>query len=97
MLPQEFEKKIQDKAAEIKYYANNQFPAVAGNIALRFINGNFRVKGFQGTFFQSWKNKDGKSITLVQKGHLRSANYYPAAQRVPMKGCANTQLRKEFP
>lgn len=80
MLPQEFEKKLQDKAAEIKNYANNQFPAVAGNIALRFINGNFRAKGFQGASFSPWQNESGKSISLMQKGHLRSANYYTAQE-----------------
>jgi hypothetical protein len=76
MSPEEFEKQLQIKAKEIKNYALTRFPSTAGNIALRFINGNFRSRGFQGTSFQSWKNKNGKSISLVQKGHLRSANDY---------------------
>ena len=79
MSPEEFEKNLQDKANEIKKYANNQFPTVAGNIALRFINGNFRAQGFQGASFQPWqKKKKGKGTTLVVTGALRAANYYTA-------------------
>lgn len=77
MTPQEFEKKVQQKAKEIQSYANNRYPSVAGNIALRFINGNFRAQGFQGQTFERWqKSKKNKGTTLVDKGHLRAANYY---------------------
>jgi len=81
MSPEEFEKKLQDKSAEIKNYASNQFPAVVGNIALRFINGNFRAGGFQGASFSPWKKKKkGKGTTLVITGALRAANYYTAQE-----------------
>ena len=77
MTPQEFEKNLQLKAKEIQRYANNRYPSVAGNIALRFINGNFRAGGFQGQTFERWqKSKKKNGTTLVDKGHLRSATYY---------------------
>lgn len=77
MSPEEFEKKLQVKAKEIKNYALSSFPSKAGNIALRFINGNFRAQGFQGQTFERWqKSKKNKGATLVDKGHLRAANYY---------------------
>ncbi|MBY0244993.1 MAG: phage virion morphogenesis protein [Sphingobacteriaceae bacterium] len=74
MTPQEFEKVLLTKAKEVKNYANNLFPAKAGNIALRFINGNFRAGGFQGATFKKWKKSKG--TTLVKTGALRAANYY---------------------
>ena len=77
MSPEEFEKNLKAKAAEIKNYALTRFPSTAGNIALRFINGNFRAGGFQGQSFQRWKKaKKGKGTTLVDTGALRAANYY---------------------
>lgn len=77
MTPEEFEIKLQQKANEIKNYANNRYPSIAGNIALRFIDGNFRAQGFQGQSFERWqKGKKKSGSTLIDKGHLRSANYY---------------------
>ena len=77
MSPEEFEKKLKQKASELKNYANNRYPSVAGNIALRFINGNFRAQGFQGQSFERWKKSRKKQgTTLVGKGHLRAANHY---------------------
>lgn len=77
MSPEEFEKKLQQKAREVQNYANNRFPSVAGNIALRFVNGNFRAQGFQGQSFERWKkSKKNKGTTLVEKGFLRAANHY---------------------
>lgn len=74
MTPEEFNRVLQTKANEVKNYANNQFPSKAGNIALRFINGNFRAGGFQGSSFKKWKKSKG--TTLVKTGALRSANTY---------------------
>jgi phage gpG-like protein len=77
MSPQEFEKKLQITAKQVQNYANNRYPSVAGNIALRFINGNFRAQGFQGKSFERWqKSKKNKGATLVDKGHLRAATHY---------------------
>lgn len=74
MTPQEFEQKLQQKANEIKNYANTRYPTVAANIALRFVNGNFRAQGFQGQSFEKWKKSKG--TTLVKSGNLRAAMYY---------------------
>lgn len=79
MSPDEFTRLISRKANEVKAYVNTRFPAQAGDTALRFINGNFRAQGWQGSTFQPWKpNKRGGRI-LVQKGHLRSASFYNTA------------------
>ena len=77
MTPQEFENKLQITAKEIQNYANNRYPSMAGNVALRFVNGNFRAGGFQGQSFERWqKSKKNKGTTLVDKAHLRAATYY---------------------
>ena len=77
MTPEEFPKRLQAKAQEIKNYANNRYPSVAGNVALRFINGNFRAQGFQGQSFERWKkSQKPHGSTLVVSGALRAGNYY---------------------
>jgi len=76
MSPEEFSKLVEKKGAELKNYAVNRFPTKAGNIALRFVNGNFRAQGFQGASFKKWaKNKRGGTI-LIKTGKLRAATYY---------------------
>lgn len=76
MQPEEFTRALQIKAKEVEQYAQNRFPVIAGNITLRFIDGNFKAQGFQGSTFKKWKkNKKGSTI-LVQSGRLRSATYY---------------------
>ena len=82
MSPEEFEKNLLTKAKEVQTYAMTRFPSTAGNIALRFINGNFRAQGFQGASFSPWKKKKkGKGTTLVVTGALRAANYYNTQPR----------------
>lgn len=77
MTPQEFDRALRTKATEIRAYANNRYPSVAGNVALRFINGNFRAQGFQGTSFSKWKKGNkSRGTTLVVSGALRAGNYY---------------------
>lgn len=74
MTPEEFNRALEAKANEIKTYANTRYPSVAGNVALRFINGNFRAQGFQGQTFEKWQKSKG--TTLVKTGALRAANTY---------------------
>lgn len=77
MTPEEFTNALNTKAKEIQRYANTRYPSVAGNIALRFINGNFRAQGFQGQSFERWKkSRKPRGSTLVTTGALRAANYY---------------------
>ncbi|PXY44510.1 phage virion morphogenesis protein [Flavobacterium hydrophilum] len=77
MTPEEFSRALERKANEVKNYAINRFPSVAGNIALRFINGNFRAGGFQGQSFDRWKKSNKKrGSTLVDSGALRADNHY---------------------
>ncbi|WP_234111763.1 hypothetical protein [Chryseobacterium sp. R2A-55] len=76
MQPEEFSKLIDKKASELRTYAETRFPSKAGNIALRFVNGNFRAQGFQGTTFKKWKpNKRGGTV-LVKTGQLRAATFF---------------------
>lgn len=77
MTPEEFNIQLQKKAREVKTYAQTRYPSVAGNVALRFVNGNFRAQGFQGQSFERWQRSKKKSgSTLVDKGHLRAATFY---------------------
>ncbi len=76
MTPEQFDNLIKQKAKELEAYVVTRFPAEAGNTAIRFINGNFKAQGWQGSSFKPWaKNKRG-GTTLVQTGHLRSATFY---------------------
>lgn len=75
----QFEKLVKQKALEIQKYAQTEFPAEAGNTALRFVDGNFRAQGWQGGSFQRWKPNKRKGRILVHRGHLRNATYYVTA------------------
>lgn len=76
MTPQEFEQKLLSSAREVRTYTATRLPVTMGNTALRFIDGNFRAQGFQGTSFKKWKpNKRGGTV-LVKSGNLRASNYY---------------------
>ncbi len=76
MNPEEFSKIVQKKATELKNYAVNRFPTKAGNIALRFVNGNFRAQGFQGSTFKRWKANRRNGTILIKTGKLRAATYF---------------------
>ena len=77
MSPEEFHILLKNKAREVERYAMTKFPSTAGNIALRFIDGNFRAQGYQGTSFNRWKKSKGnKGTTLVDSGVLRAGTYY---------------------
>jgi phage gpG-like protein len=76
-------KSMEAKAQTLLY----SFPQKAGDIALRFIDGNFKAQGYQGASFVKWKNvqrrmqgtkayKYGKASAktrniLIGKGRLR--------------------------
>ena len=76
MNPDEFSRDIRKKAQELKIYSETRFPSKAGNVALRFVNGNFRAQGFKGSTFQPWKPNRKGTTTLVKTGKLRAANYF---------------------
>jgi len=76
MNPEEFSKAVEKKAAELKNYAINRFPTKAGNIALRFVNGNFRAQGFQGSTFKRWKTNRRNGTILIKTGKLRAATFF---------------------
>ncbi len=74
MTPEEFKKALLKNANEVEMYAKNKFPSIAGNITLRFVDGNFRAQGFQGSTFKKWKKSKG--TILIKSGRLRSATTY---------------------
>lgn len=76
MNPEEFSRAVEKKATELKNYATNRFPTKAGNIALRFINENFRAKGFQGSTFKRWKANSRNGTILIKTGKLRAATFF---------------------
>ena len=77
MTPEEFNKKLAAKQKQVKQYAERQFPVMAGNTALRFVDGNFRAQGFQGRGFKRWKENARGGTILVSPGggSLRAATY----------------------
>ena len=76
MNSQQFTKELFKKQEALKAYIYNIFPARAGNISVRFVNGNFRAQGWQGKSFQRWKAIKRKGTILVKKGALRRGTYY---------------------
>jgi phage gpG-like protein len=76
MTPEQFHNLLKNKAKELERYAQTQFPTKAANIALRFIDGNFRAQGYQGASFQRWKKNRRNTTTLVSSGALRGATSY---------------------
>ncbi|RQO37936.1 hypothetical protein DBR39_13695 [Chryseobacterium sp. KBW03] len=64
---------IQRKALELKNYTENILPGKQANTILRFVNGNFRAQGWQGTYFKKWKpSKKKKGSILIKSGRLRA-------------------------
>ena len=76
MNPEEFSQSLRKKEAELKNYATSRFPSKAGNIALRFVNGNFRAQGFQGSTFKRWSPNSRNKTILVKTGKLRAATHF---------------------
>lgn len=76
MTPDQFHILLKNKAKELEQYAVIQFPNKAANIALRFINGNFRAQGYQGASFNRWKKNKRNGTILVKSGALRAATSY---------------------
>lgn len=65
---------IKRMAQKIERYATTEFPGMAVNKTLRFIDGNFRAQGFQGRTFERWKRNRRGGTILVHRGHLRRSN-----------------------
>lgn len=85
MTPQEFQRQLAQKQEQLKRYVNYQFPNRAGRIAVRFVNGNFRAQGWQGTTFQKWKENARKGTILIKTGRGRRGTSFstqPAQTRV---------------
>jgi phage gpG-like protein len=64
----------------VRDYVYNRFPTIAGNIALRFIDGNFRAQGWQGSTFKAWKSTKRKGTILIKTGALRRGTYFTNVQ-----------------
>ncbi|KQT17412.1 hypothetical protein ASG31_08350 [Chryseobacterium sp. Leaf404] len=91
MTPQESESVIRGKAYRVKNYIEQQLPKKKANMMIRYVNGNFRAQGFQGTYFKKWKpTKKKKGRILIESGRLR------AATRVII-GVGEVTLRNDMP
>lgn len=79
MTQEQYLQGLNSKTVAFQNYMNNVWPKEAGATALRFINGNFRAQGWQGSSFQPWqqlkKPREGGSI-LRKTGHLASSFYF---------------------
>lgn len=73
MTPEQAERAIQRKAQALQNYTENILPKKQANTILRFVNGNFRAQGWQGTYFKKWKpTKKKKGSILIKSGRLRA-------------------------
>jgi phage gpG-like protein len=72
----QFSAAVRRKGVLLENYVYVHFPAVAGNITTRFINGNFRAQGWQGQTFQPWKKNKRAGTILVKRGQLRRGTYF---------------------
>lgn len=74
MTPQESESVIRGKAYRLQTYIQHTLPKKQATVMLRYVNGNFRAQGFQGTYFKKWKpTKKKKGRILIDSGRLRAA------------------------
>jgi hypothetical protein len=71
-----FNHSIREKEGLLRKYVVLTFPGRAGNMTLRFINGNFRAQGWQGATFQAWRPIKRKGTILVKQGTLRRGTYF---------------------
>jgi phage gpG-like protein len=62
---------LHKKTELLRQYMSDVFPRMAANKTKRFIDGNFRAQGFQGSTFQTWPKKMGKGRILLRTGNLR--------------------------
>lgn len=73
MTPEQASEEIRKKGLKVQDYFQNKLPQKTANKVLRFVNGNFRAQGFQGTYFKKWKpSKKKKGSTLIESGRLRA-------------------------
>lgn len=79
MSPEEFEQQLKVKQTALKNYVNNVFPTRAGDISIRFINGNFNAEGWQGKSFEPWKAIKRKGKILTKSGVLRRGTTFTAS------------------
>lgn len=80
MTPEQFRAETQRQSRELQNYIVNVFPARAGKIALRFIDGNFHAQGWQGATFTPWKaTADGHTPILIRRAFLLRSFHYITA------------------
>jgi hypothetical protein len=73
MSPGQLSAYLDAKAKELQNYADNVWPRMAGRKILRFIDGNFRAQGWQGSVFTPWPpNKRGGTILIKTGAGRRS-------------------------
>ena len=67
------------KTNELKQYMHYQWPKNVGQMAVSFVNGNFRAQGWKGSSFERWKANSRKGTILVKSGSLRRRTNFRAA------------------
>jgi phage gpG-like protein len=67
----QFPKDLISKAARLERYVNDEFPVMAVNKTLRFIDQNFRDQGWRGRGFSPWRKTKRGGTILVKSGRLR--------------------------
>lgn len=80
MTPAQFEQLLNNENKEWKWYVQKGFGLAAGDISIRFINGNFNAQGWQGKNFENWKplKKPRPGKILVKTGTLKRSTHAQA-------------------
>lgn len=71
MTDKQFVSLSRQKAANISKYIDFEAPEMVAQKTLRFIDGNFRAQGWQGSAFKPWAPIRRKGQILVKTGRLR--------------------------
>lgn len=80
MTPDDFQKLILRNREQMVYYNDRVFGRRMGEIALRFIDANFNMQGWQGAEFGAWKplKKPRPGKILIKSGTLMRNNLFRA-------------------
>lgn len=74
-----FARALKKNKTQVVNYLNNQAPGMVIRQTLRFIDSNFRLQSWQGTFRKPWRKNLRGGTTLVKTGRLRRSFQYTGA------------------
>lgn len=75
----QFIKALKQNRTKVMRYIADQAPGMVIRKTLRFIDGNFRAGGWQGSTFNKWRPNVKGTTTLIKTGRLRRSFNYSGA------------------